>query len=497
MTNILNMKKVSSICIVGGGSAGWMTAALLRNQLPPHFEISVIDPPTIPTVGVGEATLVNFGDFMVKCGFQEDNWLDAVDGIYKSGIVFKDWVKKDHKIWHSFSRLSYVNGINPVSLHKTTSESEDYVSFSQKCLQNYTSSFENNKVSDDRGYHLDAKKLALFLKNNVGGVKLLESAVDKIEHIDSEIEYLTLKDGTVVKADLVINCTGFKSIFSEVTKNAKWVDRSGDMPVNIAIAAPVKYVDENSEMVPYTTAQCLDIGWMWITPIQSRIGSGIIFNSTITSVEEAKIKFDSIWGDRRIGEFNVLRWEPKYNSESWSGNVVSIGLSSGFVEPLESSGLALIIDAGYSLLGRIRKGIYSPPDILMHNARMTLKYEETMDYVRLHYLNSTYTSPFWNFVKKQNNTESLVERINLYKKYGYNNTFLPGDAIFSEHSWIVWFEGVGIKGNFTSDYSMPESLSILNYNYSNNELYKHLDELSNFEILKKRKGIHDFQNISN
>tara|TARA_R110002072_G_scaffold136943_1_gene279614 strand:- start:2903 stop:4405 length:1503 start_codon:yes stop_codon:yes gene_type:complete len=487
-----SIKKTASVCIIGGGSAGWMTASLLRRQLPPHFEVYIIDPPTIPSVGVGEATLVNFGRFMEDCGFSEDQWIDEVGGLYKCGIVFEDWVKENHKIWHSFSGLGYVDQVSSVSLHKNTSEAEDYASFSRKCLTNYTCSVENNKIHGGVGYHLDAKKLALFLKKNTVGVKLFEEAVEKIEHTDSEIDNVILKDGTIVKADLFVNCTGWGSVLSEVTKSAKWVDRSGDMPVNIAVAAPVEYADEALEMRPYTTAKCLDIGWMWVTPIQSRIGAGIIFNSSITSVEEAKSKFDSIWGDRRLAEFNVLRWEPKFNSESWLGNVVSIGLSSGFVEPLESSGLALIAEAAYSVLGRIRKGFYNTTDVLAHNARMTLKYEETMDFVRLHYLNSTYTSSFWNMVKEQELSESLIERIRTYETLGYNNSFLPEGSIFSEHSWISLFEGVGVKGHFPSWRSAAEDLRALNYNYANTEIYKHLGAHSNFDLLQMKKGVAEY-----
>jgi tryptophan 7-halogenase len=483
------MKKVASVCIVGGGSAGWMTASLLRKQLPPHFEVSIIDPPTIPSVGVGEATLLNFGHFMEQCGFNEAQWIDEVEGLYKCGIVFEDWVKENHKIWHSFSGLQYVDQVSSVSLHKNTSEAEDYASFSRKCLTNYTCSVENNKVHGGVGYHLNAKKLALFLKKNTVGVKLFEEAVEKVEHTDSEIDNVILKDGTIVKADLFVNCTGWSSVLSEVTKSAKWVDRSGDMPVNIAVAAPVEYADEALEMRPYTTAKCLDIGWMWVTPIQSRIGAGIIFNSSITSVEEAKSKFESIWGDRRLAEFNVLRWEPKFNSESWLGNVVSVGLSSGFVEPLESSGLALIGEAGYSLLGRIRKGFYNTTDVLAHNARLALKYEETMDFVRLHYLNSTYASKFWKMVKEQELSESLVERINMYEKFGYSNTFLPEGAIFSEHSWVSLFEGVGVKGCFPSGSSATDDLLTLNHHYANNELYRHRGRHSNFELLQMKKDV--------
>ena len=488
------MKKISSICIVGGGSAGWMTASLLRRQLPPHFEISIIDPPTIPSVGVGEATVANFGSFMEQCGFNEAQWIDEVEGIYKCGIVFEDWVKENHKIWHSFSGLQYVEQTNSVSLHKNTSEAGDYDSFSRKCLTNYTCSVENNKVHGDVGYHLDAKKLALFLKKNTEGVKIFEEAVEKVGHTDSEIEDVLLKDGTKIKADLFVNCTGWSSVFSEATKDAKWIDRSGDMPVNIAVAAPVKYVDEALEMHPYTTAKCLDIGWMWVIPIQSRIGAGIVFNSSITSVEEAKIKFDSIWGDRRLAELDVLRWEPKFNSESWLGNVVSIGLSSGFVEPLESSGLALITGAAYSLLERIRKGFYNSTDILVHNARLTLKYEETMDFVRLHYLNSTYASKFWSMVEEQELSESLTERISLYEKFGYSDIFLPEGVIFGEHSWVSLFEGVGVKGCFPSRLSPTDDLMTLNHHYANNEMYRHRGKHSIFELLQMKRGVAQYGN---
>lgn len=492
------MKKVASVCIIGAGSAGWLTAALLRHQLPQHFQISIIDPPTIPTVGVGEATLANFGNFMQHCGFEESQWIDEVEGLYKNGIVFEDWVKKGHKIWHSFAGLQYIDSeyndgqVSCASLHQNTHEADDHDSFSRKCLTNYTCSVENNKVSQGVGYHLDAKKLALFLKTRTKGVRVLEEPVEKVDYANSEIDTLTLKDGTTVKADLYINCSGWHSVLSEVSKDAKWVDRSGDMPVNIAVAACVKYADPESEMRPYTTSKCLDIGWMWQTPIASRIGTGVIFNSNITSVEEAQTKFDSICGDRRFTDFNVLKWETKFNSESWLGNVVSVGLSSGFVEPLESSGLALVTDAALSILGKIRKGLYSPADVLAHNSRMTLQYEETMDFVKLHYLNSTYTSKFWRMVEKQEMTEALKERISMYKKFGYNRAWLPEQYIFSTHSWISLFEGVGIKGNFTSEYSGPRALSEVNYHYANNEIYKHRGSHSNFDLLQMKKGVAEY-----
>lgn len=491
------MKKVNNICIVGGGSAGWMTAGLLTKNLPSYIKVTLIESPNIPTVGVGEATLVSFRNFMLDCGFHEDQWIDEVDGLYKCGIKFEDWVRKNHIIWHPFANLQQPShDLTSAHLYKK-SVNNSFEEFCKYCVPNYTSIIKHEKVDESNvGYHVDAAKLARFFINNVKDVNHILGHVQNVNVENSEIVSIDLDNDLTIEADLFIDCTGFRNLVSSNIEGADWVSKTDFLGANCAIAAPVKYEDKALEMKPFTTSKCLDIGWMWITPVQSRIGSGIVFNKDITPVEEAMEVYDSIWGkDRRLKDFNVIPFEPRYNKRSWRSNVVSIGLSSGFVEPLESSGLEIIIQGASVLLSRIRKGYFIDSDADFYNSRISFQYEETFNFIQLHYLNSEIESKYWDFIRNKPIQEELKLKIEYYKDHGLQFREMAGDAIFAHHSWVILMEAAGFDGGFTSYISDDVSVELLNNWYRFNELLAHENRFTNYELLNRRKSINNFQGL--
>lgn len=491
------MKKINNICIVGGGSAGWMTAGLLVKNLPSFIKVTLVESPNIPTVGVGEATLVSFRNFMNDCGFDEDKWIDEVDGLYKCGIKFIDWIEKGHIIWHPFTSLAQpTHDLTSAHLYKK-SINNNFEEFSKYCIPNYTSTVEHEKIDESNvGYHVDAAKLARFFINNNESVNHILAHVEKVNTENNQISSIVLDNGETIQADIFVDCTGFKNLVSSNIDGANWVNKSEYLGANAAVAAPVKYDDPSTEMKPFTTAKCLDIGWMWITPVQSRIGSGIVFNKDITPVEEAMETYDSIWNkDRRLKDFNVISFEPKYNKRSWRSNVVSIGLSSGFVEPLESSGLEFIIQGASVLLSRIRKGYFIESDADFYNARMSFQYEETFNFIQLHYLNSKRESKYWDFIRNKPIQNELQQKIEYYKDHGLQFREMPGDSIFAHHSWIILMEGAGFDGGFSSYIPDETAREMLNDRYRLHEMQTHQSRFTNFEVMNRRKAVNSFKGL--
>lgn len=489
------MNEVKSICIVGGGSAGWMTAGLLSNHLPKNFSLTLIESPNIPTVGVGEATLRTFKEFMERCGWNEWEWIDEVDGIYKSGIKFEDWVEKDRIIWHPFHGFPKpTEDITIYDIFKSSHPNPTYENFLKYVPPLYDTAINKKLVADNLdalGYHLDAAKLARFFINKNNESKrvnhILSDIKDVILDSNGNIDHLLYGESEILNCDFYIDCTGFKNIVSSKINGAEWIHKDNMLLGNTAIAAPVEYENPEIEMSPYTTAKCLDIGWMWMTPIQTRIGSGIVFNRNITPIEEAKKTYDSIWPNRRLKDFNIIHFEPKYNSKSWRKNVVSIGLSSGFVEPLESSGLQFIIESADALLGKIRKGFYTKSDQSFYNSLISNQYEETFDFIQLHYLNSKHKSLFWKKFNELKISPSLQYRIDQHKENGFSDDMLSSYVVFGHHSWVLLFEGVGIQGKHNNYINEDASRHILLDFYKNHELFLYKNYKSNFEIIEDKK----------
>ena len=393
---------VSSITIVGGGTSGWLAAAYLyKNQ--PDIKITVVDKEVGTPVGVGEATLLSFKPFMEECGFPIEDWFVPLDTGYKSGILFTNWRKENDSIWHPFYKGNRTL-FNNVNVWNSWSCNQ-HLDFKKYALSSYDVSITHNSLDtnaiDNYAFHVDCGKLVIFIQEKLKDkINTIRSDVVNVNYNNSNtIKSLDLKNGERIVSDLYIDCTGFKNI---LRKPDRRINLDNRLFVNTAIACPVPYQDKPNEFKPYAICEAVDHGWIWKIGVSSRIGSGMVFNRNITSIDEAKDYFVNHWNSRIKKEnVRVIDWDPFYNEDQWAGNVVSIGLSAGFIEPLESTGIGLITYAIGQLNSAIYERRFSDIDRDNFNLQMKILFEDCVDFVSMHYANNNRSSKFWDYVNKK------------------------------------------------------------------------------------------------
>ena len=424
------------ICIVGGGTSAWLTAAYLSyNKL--NNDIIVVDSELGSTVEVGEATLPTFLEFWTDCGFSHDDLFHHVGATIKTGILFTNWQEENKDIWHPFYRgQDDIWDENPlVQQHALKYElwSKDQSCDVKYSMSNYDRCVIHNKIDPEqinqlyRSYtvHIDCKKLVEFIQQENQKVKFINSAVNHIIHDDTgDIKEVLLLNGEIINADLYIDCTGFKSILKEQKK----VDLSDRLFCDTAIASHVPY-EHKEELRPYTICDAVDHGWIWKIPLQEKYGSGLVFNRRTTDPPEAEKYFINYWNNRITKEqCKFIDWTPYYIENFWENNVISIGLSGGFIEPLESTGIATMTMQIQNLYGIIREGWYSQNEIDLYNSIVMSSYERSIDFVNMHYSKSKKTGPFWKRVKEKHNPSAM--------QYYYEDLMKSPDGKMNLPSWF-------------------------------------------------------------
>ena len=409
------MKKIKNLVIVGGGSSGWLTAAYLSNNFP-NLNITIIDKEIGTPIGVGEATLLNFPKFLNACGFDLNEWYNQLDATEKLGILFPNWIDDNKDISHPF----FVSKTSP----------KDY-------KQRLTMKFEN---LSNVAYHVNCGKLTTFLQKKLNNkIIFKKNDVENVVFDGNEIKKLILKDNEEITADLYIDCTGFKSILKNKTERIILRDR---LICDTAVACSVNYLNENIEKLPYVRCEAVNEGWVWSIPVQSRIGSGFIFNREITHIENAKDFFIKYWNQRIKKEnIKVIDWTPYYDKKIWSKNVVSIGLSAGFLEPLESTGLALAMEGIFQLSKRIYKNFYNEDDIELYNKTMQMFFENSIDFVNMHYLVSQRKGVFWEQGRQLKKPEKFLmfEECIKNNKFDMDENIIFNDSdFFTSNNWYCW-----------------------------------------------------------
>ena len=387
-------KKIKKVVIVGAGSSAMLAAAFISNNT--TFDVTVVDKEGGSPIGVGEATLINFKPFMTACGFDFKEWFEACDATYKTGILFPGWVKKD--VWHPFK-------MNPMSKLNDFNE------------------------NDNNGFHIDCLKLAEFIKNKIKNkVKFFNRTVKGMYG-----SYL-LTDKGQMKADVFIDCTGFNSVLQKKTK----VDLSKRLICDTAIAGHVEYKNEK-EKRKYVICEAVSCGWIWKIPVKNRIGTGIVFDRSITSTLEAEKIFIEHW-DNRVDIRKTINWTPYYKPSFWKHNVVSLGLAAGFIEPLESTGLALAMEGAYQFVELTKNGYGYGATVDLYNAIMKSFYEESIDFVAMHYIVSNRKEKFWEKARKL----KIPPQYKLYKEEKNNIANYPNNqySFFGGNNWVTWLKQV-------------------------------------------------------
>ncbi|WP_299192271.1 tryptophan halogenase family protein [uncultured Erythrobacter sp.] len=450
---------IKQIIIVGGGTAGWMAAAAMsRLKVGRELGITLVESEAIGTVGVGEATIPPFVGFNDLLGIKEADMLSAVQGSFKLGIQFENWGNIGDSYIHPFGAYGY--SLGGIGFHhmwhklKNDGDNRPMQVFNLETMAAYFGKFartEDYNQRDDMppinyAYHIDAGKYAQFLRKfaEQRGVERQEGKVSDVQ-LDPEsgfVTSVTLDDGRVLEGDLFIDCSGFRGLLIEQALETGYEDWTHWLPCNRAVAIPCGR-DDGSPPPPFTRATAHAAGWQWQVPLQHRNGNGHVYCSEFMEDQEAlDILLGNIAGKPQADP-NFLRFVTGRRKKFWNKNVVALGLSAGFMEPLESTSIHLIntgIDKFLSLLSL--DGVTQAQQDTFN--RLTgREYARIRDFLILHYNATQRTdSGFWNYVRTMDVPDTLTEKVEIFKANG--QIFREEDELFTDTSWAAVMMGQGI-----------------------------------------------------
>lgn len=448
---------INRIVIVGGGTAGWMTAAALSNVFnTERCKIRLIESDQIGTVGVGEATIPVVLKFNQMLGIDEDDFIRKTQGTFKLGIQFVDWGSLGNRYIHPFG--SYGTTMGTLSFYHywlkyhSQGKSADIGEFSiaaQAALKGKfmrSANMPNSPLSQIAyAYHFDAGLYAHYLRefSEKRGVVRREGEVINVavRPDDGFIDAVVMQDGERIEADLFIDCTGFKGLLIEQSLNVGFIDWSNYLPCDRAVTVPSKNVRAPDS---YTRSTARAAGWQWRIPLQHRTGNGHVYSSKYMSDDEAKrILLENIEGEA-LAEPKFIRFRTGVRKKFWSKNCVAIGLSSGFLEPLESTSIHLIQSGIAKLLALFPDRHFEQAIIDKYNHILSSEFIGVRDFIILHYKATTRTdSAFWNYCRQMDIPENLKKKIALYEAGG--RLFRDNNELFDEISLVAVMHGQGIR----------------------------------------------------
>ena len=451
-----NDQIIRNIVIVGGGSAGWMTAAALSSMLASRsVQITLVESEQIGTIGVGEATIPDVINFNAMLGIDEAEFLRATNGTFKLGIEFVNWGRIGESYIHPFGPHGVdMNGIdfhqywlryreaNPASVI------EDF-SLSALAAKGHKFTHPNNDprsvLSHLRyAYHFDATAYARYLRSysEARGTKRVEGKVVDVR-CDGESGFISsveLEDGRQVAGDLFIDCSGFRGLLIDQALGVAFEDWSHWLPCDTAQAIACESV---GELLPYTRSTAKSAGWQWRIPTQQRIGNGHIYSSSMMSDDEAVESLLADLDGAAIGAPRKIRFRTGRRTRFWEKNCVAVGLSGGFLEPLESTSLYLIQEAVSKLIA-LFPGRHMPAAVRdEYNLQLTKKFDQVRDFIILHYkATARDDSEFWNYCRTMEIPDSLARKIDLFREAG--RAFRYEDELFAKPSWVAVMLGQNI-----------------------------------------------------
>lgn len=447
---------VKRIVIVGGGTAGWITAAMLSAQLPmATHDIVLVESTSQGTIGVGESTIPPILRLVSSLGIDEADFIAKTRACYKLGIRFVDWKAKGEHYFHPYGRVG--NRIAQVDFYqcwlKTALHGEHYPlsAFSPCAVMAEQSRFippsmaQNTPVGGaDYAVHLDARLVVDYLRDYglARGVVHREGDVENvIQHDNGFIHGLRLHSGERIEGDLFIDCTGFSAALIGSALAVPFDDWSAYLPCDKAIVVKTAAAGER---LPYTTAHARKAGWSWHIPLRDSTGHGYVYASQFTSDAEARALLMSHLDETPLAEPRVISFTSGRRAAFWQHNCVAVGLAAGFIEPLESTAIHFVTRAIDMLLRYFPDCACDPLLQREYNQRIGVDYDEVRDFIVLHYCTSQRRdSPFWRHCADMPLPESLQERIALFKEQGLVREH--SESVFSPASWQSVFEGMGVR----------------------------------------------------
>lgn len=461
------------IVIAGGGTAGWMTAAAIAKTMGKEVDLTLIESDAIGTIGVGEATIPPIVTFNRLLDIDEAEFMRATKATFKLGINFEGWKDIGEDYFHSFGvtgKDHWTSGFQHFWRRGLNEGYETpYGEYCPEVVAAYEGKFAHlPDQAVNYAYHLDSSLYAQFLRKiaEANGAVRQEGKIADVT-LDPEngyIKSLQLDDGRVVEGDLFVDCTGFRALLIGNALHVGYDDWSHYLPSDAAIAVQTKSV---GEPVPYTRSIVHDAGWQWRIPLQHRMGNGIVYCSRYLSKDEALNRLmDSIEGEP-LTEPNFIRFQTGSRRQQWAKNCIAIGLSSGFMEPLESTSIHLIQRSVLRLLRMMPYGEISKADVNEFNEQAATDMDQIRDFLILHYhVTERQDSAFWRHCRTMDIPDSLQHKIDLFRETG--RVFRKNEELFAENSWIQVMLGQGI---------LPQSYHPIVNKMNDKELAMFLDRI--------------------
>jgi len=463
---------IRSVVIVGGGTAGWMTASYLKAAFADKIDITLIESAQVKRIGVGEATFSTVRHFFDYLGLDEADWLPKCAGGYKMAIRFEDWNKMGEHFYHPFEKYRTIDGFSIADWWLELNDGT--VPFDRACLitaalcdakrsprmmdgtmfaADLEGALGKTTLDDKRAqfpyaYHFDADEVAKYLS----GYSVRRGAkhiVDNVEHIAQDergyITHVVTKEHGEVHGDLFVDCTGFLSLLINKTMGGRFIPFTDVLPNNRAVALRVPR-EEATDMAPYTTARAMKAGWMWTIPLFRRNGNGYVYSDQFISPEEAELELrNKVAPGRDDLTANHIQMRIGRNENSWIKNCVAVGLSSAFVEPLESTGIFFIQHAIEQLVKHFPSEHFDDAHIAAYNQRMARAVDGVKELLVLHYKSALRNdTPYWHEAKVRAVPDGLQPRLDLAtERLLDEETIYPHFHGFESFSWVSMTLGLG------------------------------------------------------
>lgn len=436
------------IVIAGGGTAGWMAAAALGKTLGGFANVTLVESDAIGSIGVGESTIPPMRTYNNLLDISEAEFMRATNATFKLGIEFDDWRRIGDRYFHSFGTTGkdhWSAGFQHFWLNgQERGHDRSYDDYCLELVAAYAQKFAHLPGDGlNYSYQLDSTRYAAFLRDLAErqGVVRREGKIASVERGEgSRITGLTLEDGTHIEGDFFVDCTGFRALLIGDTLASEFEDWTHWLPCDRAIAVQTKSV---GPPVSYTRAMAHDSGWQWRIPLQHRVGNGIVYCSQYLSDDAARARLLGNIEGETTTEPRLLTFRAGVRRKQWVANCLAVGLSGGFMEPLESTSIHLIQRAVLRLLRMLPMSEISERDIAEFNDQHLQDMLQIRDFIILHYkATERGDSPFWRYVRDMPVPETLTHKMELFRETG--RVFRRNEELFQENSWVQVMMGQGI-----------------------------------------------------